>query len=272
MKRRNLLAGSWYPESETEVSELLGRWTDDIKVYDEKYAAIVPHAGWFYSGRIAARVLKQLCYKKELLIIIGGHLHPGSSILAAYEEEIELPLKSVKNRIELLDKLRKEIRIKEDVYQDNTVEVVAAMISYFSPEAEILWLRAPADSQSVSLAEAVFKLMTTENINAAVIGSTDLTHYGSNYSFKPKGSGKDALQWVKEVNDAELINMLLEFDYKNAIEHAIKKKSACSIGAAIAAARFAELNGAERGILEEYATSYDITPAESFVGYAGILY
>ena len=103
-----------------------------------------------------------------------------------------------------------------------------------------------------------------------MIGSTDLTHYGPNYDFTPRGTGPDALAWVREHNDRRLLDCLLGLRHNEALELAQRERSACSAGAAVAAARYAELRGAASGRLLEYATSHDRHPGSSFVGYAAI--
>ena len=105
-----------------------------------------------------------------------------------------------------------------------------------------------------------------------IIGSTDLTHYGDNYGFTPHGIGAGAGKWVKEVNDRRRIEALVAVELEKALERAGREHSACSVGAAVAAARFAERSGAQGGELLEYRTSYDLSPSPFFVGYAGIIY
>jgi len=270
--RKMTLAGSWYPHSNDEIAKMLSVWTRGNDSRDDYVSAVVPHAGWYYSGKIAARAAQCVCGDRELIVIVGGHLPPGHSVLAALEAEFEVPGRKVSNRLDLIAKLRKKINIDEDVYQDNTVEIVLPMASYFAPGADFLWLRAPADMTAVQLAAEVFQITSDENINTALLGSTDLTHYGSNYYFQPAGGGEAALKWVKEENDAGIISRMLSMDAKAVIEHADKNKSACSAGAAAAAMEFARLSGTVEGRLNDYATSYDIRPAESFVGYAGVLF
>jgi MEMO1 family protein len=51
-----------------------------------------------------------------------------------------------------------------------------------------------------------------------------------------------------------------------------RERSACSAGAALAAVSFAREMGVREGKLVRYMTSYDVHPAESFVGYAGVLF
>ena len=61
-------------------------------------------------------------------------------------------------------------------------------------------------------------------------------------------------------------------DCTAALERALRERSACSAGGALAAVSFARESGIRKGSLVRYATSLEIRPAESFVGYAGILY
>jgi hypothetical protein len=105
------------------------------------------------------------------------------------------------------------------------------------------------------------------------IGSTDLTHYGPNYGFSPKGQGEAAERWVRDENDKPLIDQLLALDAATAVEHARANRSACCVGAAAAATAASKALGATRGELLSYATSNDVRPGgSSFVGYAGIVF
>ena len=49
-------------------------------------------------------------------------------------------------------------------------------------------------------------------VSILVFGSTDLTHYGPNYGWSPKGYGPEAVKWVKEVNDKKFIDQALKLD------------------------------------------------------------
>jgi AmmeMemoRadiSam system protein B len=270
--RRSNLAGTWYPNRKREIDEFLVTNIERDAEPEIHYAAIVPHAGWVYSGKTAAAAAGKVCVGKELIAVIGGHLPAGYPIVAAVEDFIEVPEGKVKNRTDLIKKLSERIEIENDNLRDNTVEVIMPMASYFAENADFLWLRAPSDLKAIRLADELYTLLTEEGINAGVIGSTDLTHYGVNYSFTPKGSGPEALKWVKEINDAGIIKQMTEMNPEKLIEHSEKNRSACSAGAAAVAVQFAKLNNVKKGVLTGYTTSYDITPADSFVGYAGIIF
>jgi hypothetical protein len=155
---------------------------------------------------------------------------------------------------------------------DNTIEIQLAMVKYFFPEAKLLAIRSPVSLKAKTLGEAVVEIARKEGIQMLAIGSTDLTHYGPNYGFLTKGTGPSAVEWVKKENDKGFIDRALKMDTEGLLKHALENESACSAGAAASAMATCKSLGAEKGILLDYYTSYDILPDESFVGYAGILY
>jgi AmmeMemoRadiSam system protein B len=105
-----------------------------------------------------------------------------------------------------------------------------------------------------------------------VIGSTDLTHYGYNYGYSPKGTGNEAVQWVKNVNDRSIVNRMLELDGKGVIEASLRMHNACCGGAAGASIEAAKALGSKKAEELVYSTSFDIRPDTSFVGYVGLVF
>ena len=108
-------------------------------------------------------------------------------------------------------------------------------------------------------------------VSILVFGSTDLTHYGPNYGFAPKGYGPEAVKWVKEVNDKHFVEAALKLDDSGMLKTAHEDQSACSAGGAVAAVAAAKAAGAHKAALIDYYTSYDVMPGDTFVGYAGIV-
>jgi AmmeMemoRadiSam system protein B len=105
-----------------------------------------------------------------------------------------------------------------------------------------------------------------------VLGSTDLTHYGYNYGFVTKGTGTTALDWVRNTNDRRVIDAMLDMKPERVINEARVSQNACCAGAASTAIACANFLGATRAESIAYATSYDKSPGDSFVGYVGIVY
>jgi len=275
IKKRYLPSG-WYPGTETRTRARIEGFlaelgpAQDIGV--EAVAGILPHAGWDFSGKLATDVMRRMGRRHATTVVVGGHLGPNDGIYAAFEDAFETPLGVLDADTELLKKIGRRIDLIEDRVPDNTVEVQLPIIKYLFPESRLVALRASPSALAVDLGTIIFESAAVLERRVIVLGSTDLTHYGESYGFMPQGTGEAAVKWVKEVNDRRLIDALLEIEAEKAIELALSEKSACSPGAAAAAASFARAHGVRKGRLLDYSTSWEIMPSSSFVGYAAILY
>jgi AmmeMemoRadiSam system protein B len=271
--RPRTLPPGWYPGGREQTIRDIEEFRRHTKHPEGKaVAGVAPHAGWSFSGSIACHVFQSLYEQVQTVVVVGGHLAPHSGLLAASEQGYETPLGVLAADLELLEDLSADLTFKEDRYADNTVEVQLPLLKYLHPEARALHLRASPSAEALELGEQLARAAERLPRKIAVVGSTDLTHYGDNYGFTPKGTGPGALKWVKEVNDRRLIEALVDLELEKALELAGTEHSACSVGGAVAAARFAERLGVERGELLEYRTSYDLSPSPFFVGYAGVIY
>jgi AmmeMemoRadiSam system protein B len=217
-------------------------------------------------------VLSALTRGIDTIVIIGGHMGSADRIVAAFEDAYDTPLGELEADLPLLRALSPSLDIGEDRERDNTVEVHLPFVRYLSPGTMVLGLRAPASSRAVDLGRSIADAAARLGRRVAVAGSTDLTHYGSNYDFSPAGHGAEGLRWMREVNDRRVLESMLSLDVEAALQRAQHERSACSIGGAAAAMSFARESGASRGNLVGYMTSFDVQPGSSFVGYAGILY
>lgn len=277
--RQRALPPGWYPGTGEETRETIERYLRDIGARaaiesPEGVAGVVPHAGWEFSGRTALEVLLHIRRPVDTIVVVGGHLSPSAGIVAALEEGYETPLGVLPADLELLGAIETspKVSFREDRSADNTVEVQLPFIKYLFPESRALSLRGAPSADSIELGKAIKGAAESLGRNVAVIGSTDLTHYGSNYGFAPAGRGEEAVKWVTEVNDRGFIERLLSMSSEAALDHAARNQSACSAGGAIVALSFALEMGVSEGELIRYLTSYEIYPNESFVGYAGIVY
>ncbi|HSO19187.1 MAG TPA: AmmeMemoRadiSam system protein B, partial [Desulfosarcina sp.] len=73
-------------------------------------------------------------------------------------------------------------------------------------------------------------------------------------------------------NDRRVIEAMLDLDAQGVIEEAATHRSACCPGAAAAAIAAGRRLGATQAESVGYATSYERSPGESFVGYVGIIF
>ena len=271
--RRRILPAGWYPIGREEVFKLFSKWDRKNPKNNKIKALIAPHAGWYYSGEISFNAFSSLDTEVDTVVVAGGHLGAEDPPLVAKNDLFDATIGNIDNDMEFLDYLSEKFDFYEDVYPDNTIEIQLPIIKYFLPESKIIWLRIPPDHTVVlKIAKAISDYASDNNKKIVVAGSVDLTHYGLNYGFQPHGSGEKGLHWVKNVNDKQFIDYISDFKIAEAIEHSKCNSSSCSGGAAALAAQYAALSGAKEGKLLAYTTSYDISPADSFVGYASIIY
>ena len=268
--RKSCLPAGWYPQTARGVSRFFDGLLRENPGGAPALAAAAPHAGWHYSGAIAARAVLSLDRDAETIVVIGGHLPGGGSPLIAGEDAVETPLGEMPLDRDLGAAVFKTLGCRPDRSADNTVEVLAPMAHYLFPGAKLLWLRFPADESSFDAGREIARIAKKLGKKLAVLGSTDLTHYGENYGFMPRGEGEQALEWVRQHNDARFIAAVKSGDPEAILRRAEEDRSACSAGAVLGALGFALERGAGNAELLAYGTSADQSPGmvpDSFVGY-----
>jgi AmmeMemoRadiSam system protein B len=274
--RSRMLPPGWYPGSKSgclaEMEQMVAG-VQPLPAGTKFFGGIVPHAGWYFSGKLAARVfyLASLVTQPQVVAVFGGHLGGDSPPLLVTDAAWETPLGDVPLATEFYEPLRKRLPLKEEYPGDNTIEVQLPFVKHFFPQAKVLAVRGPHSQQAIALGEAVAAIAHELKLSLLAFGSTDLTHYGPNYGWAPKGFGPAAVQWVKEVNDKKFVDLALKLDGPGMLQDAAQHQSACSAGGAAAAVAAAKKLGATKAHLVDYYTSYDIMPGDSFVGYAGIV-
>ena len=279
-RRARVLPRGWYPadkkECQQEIESYIEGWSPSQLHLIKGLGGIVPHAGWYFSGKLAARVFYSLKLKSkvEVVVLYGGHLSTEDFPRIVTEEACETPFGDIETHAGFIKNLMKRMDVKKEspTTGDNTIEIQLAMVKYFFPEAKLVAIRSPLSLKAEMLGKEVAEVAKKEGISILAVGSTDLTHYGPNYGFLTKGTGHSAVEWVKKENDKGFIDRAMRMDADGLLKHALENDSACSAGAAISAMATSKTMGAEKGVLLDYYTSYDIMPDDSFVGYAGILY
>jgi AmmeMemoRadiSam system protein B len=280
--RAAVFAGSWYPQAadacEKEIQRYLAGNADTQIQANVWTGGIVPHAGWFYSGRVACRVIH--CLKDpdpiDLVVLFGMHLHSqsGNRMMASGAWETPFGALPVDESLALAlqDQFVFTLETPQRFVQDNTIEVQLPFVKYLLNPGHILALGVPPAPQSIEIGRTVGRWAKTNGRRLKVIGSTDLTHYGDNYGFSPKGSGPKAFEWVRDQNDRAVIDAMLAMAPERIISQGLQHQNACCAGAVAAAVAAAGEMGATRAHELAYASSYEKSPGDSFVGYVGVLF
>ncbi len=280
--RKADFAGSWYPGRAEECEREILSFLKDEKISRPSgkplIGGIVPHAGWFFSGSIACNVIS--CLRDEIIpdviVIFGMHLHENSPRYIMKEGIWETPFGELQIADDLCGKLIEKFSFKietsENYSQDNTIELQLPFVKYFFENVKVVPIGVPPADESLRVGEAVAETAAELGLKIKVLGSTDLTHYGYNYGFTTKGTGPSAVDWVRHTNDRKVIDAMLDMQPDQVINQAEKNHNACCAGAASTAIACAKRLGATRAESIAYATSYDKSPGDSFVGYVGIVF
>ncbi len=247
----------------------------------EMVAGIVPHAGWKYSGKIAARVWRTIAERShpETIILLGAVHHAGVRGNSLYPEGAwETPLGPVEVDSQLASKISSSIEhlVAQDAAAhdgEHSLEVQMPFIKAILPDAKVVPIAVPSSSNAVQLGDLLGHLV--QGLPVVAVGSSDLTHYGERqYGFAPRGTGPAAHEWLKS-NDERLIKLLEELLAEEIAPEVATHHNACGPGALAATTAFARARRAEKGLVLEHATSEEVRPSGNFtagVGYTGIVY
>jgi AmmeMemoRadiSam system protein B len=295
-QRAMAFAGSWYPGTADGCLRQMGAWeraaaadaADAPAAVSGARCCVAPHAGWMYSGRLAARAIRAAAgpgaAAVRLVIVLGGHLRRDDPVIVMSEGEWETPFGAMPihagfdSRLAGLPEVVRESPRRHE--PDNSIEVLLPFARHFFPQAELLPLRVPPTEVALDVGARLAEYLAAEGLPAAAIASTDLTHYGPNYGFEPRGRGAAAERWVREENDPLFIRAIAGGAGRAILETARRRRNACCPGAVAAVNEIARAQtGAPRFRTIGYATSLDAlrdtepgAAADSFVGYVAGVY
>jgi len=286
--RRPIVAGQFYPARQADCIEEINEYLKEAAfggpMPDEVTGGIVPHAGWTFSGQLAAMVFSAVKQRHEDVntFVIFGAAHGYFGSPAVYDKgSWATPLGEAAIDEDLAAAVLDSGTAVSDTdahSSEHSIEVQVPFIQHLFPDAQILPIVVPPSREAVSLGEAVGSIVAGNKDKKIVcIGSTDLTHYGPRYGFTPMGTGSQALRWASEVNDKKFIDLALKLDAMGLLASASENLNACGGGAAAAAVAAAKKLGSEKGVLLAHTNSNEVmkkmgTSSTEAVGYAAIVF
>ena len=233
-------------------------------------AAVVPHAGYEYSGPVAAWVYSRM-EKSNCLIIGSNHSGMGAGFSVMKTGLWKTPLGEVVIKEDLAERLiEKSSLIEYDVIaheSEHSVEVQLPFLQYrfgsgfkFIP---MVVLNEFADDTLLESCKLVGKniaeVLKKSGEKWTILASSDFSHY--------------VPQEIAEKTDKYLIKAILRMDEKDFFARINERSAtACGFGAVATTIAAAKELGAKKAELLKYATSGNITEDfASVVGYASIL-
>ena len=227
---------------------------------------IVPHAGYMYSGPVAANAYYALALDgiPEIFIILGPNHQGVGSLIATCESEVwQTPLGDVLVDTRLAKEIVKEsgiVDIDDEAHKyEHSIEVQLPFLQYIYESnfkiVPIAMMLQDMESSRI-LGNALAKVL--KESNAVIIASSDFTHYEPHDVAKSK--------------DMKAIEKILRLDPEGLFDVVRRNNiTMCGVGPVATMLTAAKLLGASVTQLLRYATSGDITGDKAqVVGYGAI--
>ncbi|MEM2870291.1 MAG: AmmeMemoRadiSam system protein B [Thermoplasmata archaeon] len=237
--------------------------------------AVFPHAGYDYSGPIAAHSAAALARDgfPESFIIIGPNHRGWGEPIAVGTEAFSMPMGKVEIDLPLARKLIGG-PVAEDLtahIEEHSIEVQLPFLQLFRPGLRFVPVCMGEQDWEAArlLGERIAAACTGKDV--VVIASTDFTHCGAGYMHPPP-RGMSAGDFAAR-EDKKAIDRILALDPQGLLE-TVKKNNItmCGYGCVAAMLVAAKKMGATEARLLKYATSADVSGDEDMaVGYGALV-
>lgn len=228
---------------------------------------VSPHAGYIYSGPVAANGFYKIALdgKPDTIIILGpNHQGFGENISIMAEGRWKTPLGELEIDAEMAEDILKNSKIikndKKAHKYEHSIEVQLPFIQYiFGKDIKfvpICMTRQDIDTD-IEIAKSICSSVVDKNI--LIIASSDFTHY-------------EPQEYAKNV-DKQAINAILEFNPKKLYDMIYHQNlTMCGPGPITVMLIACETLGSKKAELLKYATSGDVSGMyNQVVGYASLI-
>ena len=234
------------------------------------YGIVSPHAGYVYSGAVAANGFYEVASVnfRDVIMVGPNHYGIGSWVAAMKDGTWETPLGDVQINSEMAEEIRRRSPALDfDDYahsRDHCLEVQLPFLQRIKQDFKIVPVVLVSQNRDIALdlgnaiSQTIKEMDTLES--TLLLASSDFTHYEPNSEAHKK--------------DGELIKTILSLDV-NKFYTILERMniSACGYGAIATMMVAAKNLGAKRGELLKYATSGDVTgDVSAVVGYSSIVF
>jgi len=188
------LAGQWYPATEQGLRDDIAERCRDLNYLIRKgdvCAAVVPHAGYRFSGRVAGGVYLRIDPKKIKRVVVMGPSHyvaMSNRISVPDATHFRTPLGDLAVDTAFVAELRKLPFVTHEPaahQREHSDQIQLPLIqACLAPNIPVVCvICGPFDAQHlVPAAEAFRQLLDTGTL---VVASSDFTHYGASYGYVP---------------------------------------------------------------------------------------
>ena len=270
--------GSFYPPSASTLKAAVQAMLGDALAPrpDRPIAIVVPHAGYVFSGQIAADAYRQAsAHRYDTVVIVGVNHTDGtfSKVGICPGRAFRTPLGSVPIDdafVAALEKADSDCVLDANVHKaEHSVEVQVPFVQHLFPNAKIvpLVVGRPDPLMCTRLGRALAEVAKDRSV--LLVASSDLSHYPA--SRDAGDVDRRTLEIIAGL-DAEAVYRNEVADSGRAVPQLVTH--ACGTGAIMAVITAARALGATRGTVLSYANSGDTIAGEPdrAVGYGAVVF
>ena len=181
--RQPAVAGMFYPVNEESLKNDIHQYLNQAvaEQRESPKAIVVPHAGYIYSGPIAASAYKQIIpfnEKIDRVVLLGPSHRVAFTGLAVPESDIfKTPLGNIKidkEAIKLISELPQVITSEQAHHDEHSLEVQLPFLQEILDDFTLVPL-VVGDAERFEVADVINHLWGDEH--TLIVISTDLSHY-----------------------------------------------------------------------------------------------
>ena len=275
--REAAVAGSFYPDDPGDLQRAVHAFLDAAPETSVLNPAviIVPHAGYIYSGQIAADAFRQVMGNDYSTIVVLGTNHTAAGFRDAsiwFDGSYRTPLGTIEVNGEMARRLMEEderFTFRKDVHEkEHSIEVEIPFVQTLFPNARILPVVVGTNALDFCRDLGFALARVSEGEKTLIVASSDLSHYPV-YD--------DAVR--VDHNTIRAICTLEPLEVKEAISTEMSRgvpnlsTCACGEGPILTAMFAASRMGVKRGVVVSYANSGDapVGDRKRVVGYAAVV-
>src|SRR4030043_1662727 len=180
--RKSLIAGSWYPGDKQILEKTIKKYiySEDRPVLKREIKGLIsPHAGYDYSGKVAAKAYGLLEGRQSLNVVILSPLHHSlpSKYVFNSATHYETPLGVVPVNREVVNKMLKELNAEEvDEDREHSIEIQLPFLQVMMKDITLIPIMiSHRDIYNTADIENVL-IENMKNMNVIFIASSDLHH------------------------------------------------------------------------------------------------
>jgi AmmeMemoRadiSam system protein B len=269
--REPAVSGMFYPDNPTKLRKDISTYLRDAVVHDleeDVVGMISPHAGYMYSGKVAAYGFKMIAKKHyDAIILIGPSHKVYFEGVALWDKgSFETPL----GRIDIDEDIVQEIMNIDGIIKPNidthrgehSLEVQLPFLQSVLEGFKIIPLIMGIQTSSAcrKLVESMSQVLQTSKKKFLIVGSTDLSHY---YPYAEAKKLDDVI--VRHLDTFNIPGMIEDIE--------TGKTEACGAGPIIATMMLSEKLGADHSNVLKYTNSGDVSGDKSgVVGYVSAVF